>query len=161
MSTRGLRERVMSSARAPVDPGEASIVVEAFFDALGHFAGEPPSIDDLARVIAPDASILDGVGDNEEGLVCYARDAWLAHIAEISAQHETASRGQFFEEVQRTMTDCAPDVHVGSVVEERLTQGSDSELADTLDCALVVGRVGDQTSIVHVRVRRSSRPPPR
>lgn len=161
MSTRDRLERVMSSARSPVDPGEASAVVEAFFDALGHFAGEPPSIDDLTRVLAPDAEILDGGDDTDEGLVCYRRDAWLTHITESSAQRETASRGQFFEEVQRTMTDCSPDVHVGSVVEERHTQGGAFELADTLSCALIVGRVGDQTSIVHVRVRRSSRPPPR
>lgn len=91
----------------------------------------------------------------------YARDAWLTRIEETSAEHERALQGDFFEEAARSVTDCAPEVQIGSVVEERRTQGGATELVDTLRCALVVGLVGDAPSILHVRVCRSIRPPPR
>ena len=111
-------------------------------------------------MLAPDAEILDGA-DDVQGLVRYERDAWLDHIEERAAHRRSAPSGRFFEEVRRTVTECAPEVRVGSIVEERLTRGADVELVDTLRCALIVGRVGDRASIVHVKVRRSSRPPPR
>lgn len=143
------------ASRAPVDPVEARAVVDAFFDALGHFAGEPPAIEDLMRVLSPDAEILDGVDGEEHAGDRYARDDWFAYI-EGTSEPEL---GQFFEEVERTVTDCSPEVQVGSVVEERVTRGGTVERVDTLRCALLVSRVGDRASIVRVRVRRSSRPP--
>lgn len=160
MSTIGPRHARSASSCIPVDPVEAHDVAEAFFDALGHFAGEQPAIEDLTRMLAPDAEILDGA-DDDRGFVRYERDAWLRHLEETSAHRPSAPSGRFFEEVRRTVTDCAPEVRVGSIVEERWTFGADVEVVDTLRCALVVGRVGAQASIVQVKVRRSSRPPPR
>jgi hypothetical protein len=93
--------------------------------------------------------------------VRFGRDAWLAHLDTGDAPHASAAAGHFFEEVERVMTASAPELLVGSVVEERWTQGGAVEAVDTLRCALVVGRVGDHASIVQVTVRRSSRPPPR
>jgi hypothetical protein len=144
-----------------VDPVEAHAVVEAFFDALGHFAGEGPTIEELARVLAPDAEIVDGAEGEEDDAVRFGRDAWLAHLDEGSAQDQSADAGHFFEEVERVMTASDRDLRVGSVVEERWTQGGVVEAVDTLHCELVISRVGDHASIVQVTVRRSSRPPPR
>ena len=161
MSTIARPELRSAPSRVPVDPADARALVDVFFDALGHFEGERPAIEDLLRVLAPDAEIVDGTEEDDRGAQRYARDAWLTHLEESSAQRKSALRGQFFEEVERTVTACATaHLRVASVVEERLTQGEAVERVDTLHCALLVGRVGTRAGIVHVTVRRSSRPPP-
>ncbi len=145
-----------ASARS-VDPASAAALAEAFFDALGHFAGEGPALEDLSRVLAPEAEIFEGSDEDGPGVVRYVRDAWLAQLARRSTTQRTR-HGHFFEEVARTMTAYAPEMHVGSVVEERITSGGAVEHVETLLCALLVARVGEQAAIVHVRVRRNNPP---
>ena len=146
------------SPRGAVDPVDAHDIVETFFDALGHFGGERPALDDLQRVLAPDAEIIVGTDGSELTSVRYARDAWLALLDAASAQGNDASVGHFFEEIERTITDCAPEVRVGSVVEEMVTAEGAVQRVDTFRCAFVVARVGDRSNIVHLRVQRSVRP---
>ncbi|CAN5918735.1 hypothetical protein BH11MYX4_BH11MYX4_04180 [soil metagenome] len=153
------------SAPSSVDPRVASALVDAFFDALGHFAGERPALDELGRVLAPEAQIVEveglapGAGPTETS--CYARDAWLSRIAHASEQLHDSGQGHFFHELERTISELDSCLRVGSIVEERVTQEARVEHVETLFCSLVVGRVDGEASIVEVRVRRGSRPPPR
>lgn len=142
----------------PVAPVDAIDVVDRFFDALGHFEGETPALADLADVLADDAEIV--VGTDDEADTHYSRADWLCHLSDASSQNELPAQGHFFEEIERTLTDCAPDVRVGSVVQERRTRGDHVAVVEVIRCALVVGCVDGSAKIVQVNVRRSSRPPP-
>ena len=153
----------------PVDPTSARALVDTFFDALGHFAGERPALEELSRVLAPCARIVDlgdeDEPDDEDGDAststesCFPRNAWLARLADSAEQRRSAGHGHFFEELERTVTTSASELVVGSVVEERVTHDEHVEHAQLLQCSLVVRSVDGAPSIVEVRVRRSSRPP--
>lgn len=151
--------------RPSIDPTSARALVDTFFDALGHFAGERPALEELSRVLAPGAQILELADDGQdEGSdlatdCCLLRNAWLTRLGDSAEQRRSAGQGHFFEELERTVTVLASELVVGSVVEERVTQDERVERARMLDCSLVVRDVGGEPSIVEVRVRRSSRPP--
>lgn len=143
---------------------DAQALVDTFFDALGHFAGEPPALDELVRVLAPSAKILeisdDGVGKRSRAATasegCFMRDAWLRRVVASADRHRHAGQGHFFEEVQRTVFERASELCVGIVVEERLTQAGRVAARAVLRCSLVVSHVGARPAITRVRLRRST-----
>jgi hypothetical protein len=135
------------------------VLVDEFFDALGHFPGEQPALAELARLLAPDAEIFDDEEQTAVGAGRYARDAWLRKLARSSGTHGRERFGQFFEEVERSVSQYPRAATVGCLVEESLTEGGAVAQVETLRCELTVEEVDEKPSIVQVRVVRSSRPP--
>lgn len=141
---------------ALIDPAEARAIVDAFFDALGHFAGEAPALDELSRVLSPDAEIVEEGAGVDPKVERYARDAWFERV-------EGRSRpelGQFFEEVECTITERASELRFGTLIEERVTRGGAVESVGELHCALDVRVVDSQATIVRVKVCRRGLPAP-
>jgi hypothetical protein len=143
---------------------DTQALVDTFFDALGHFAGEPPALDELVRVLAPRAKILapsdDAKGSGSRSArgteSCYVRDAWLRRVVASADRHRRAGHGHFFEELERTVVERASQLCVRSVVEERLTEAGRVASRTTLRCWLVVSQVGPRAAITRVRVRRTT-----
>lgn len=152
-----------AAAPSPLDPTAASALVDTFFDALCHFAGERPAFEELGRVLAPDAQIVELERRAPEAVLTetsrYARDAWLSRVAQASERLAGSGQGHFFHELERTISEVDTHVRVGSVVEERVTQEARVEHLETLICSLVVSQIDGEPSIVEVRVRRGSDPP--
>jgi hypothetical protein len=147
------------SSRTVMNDLAVHTVVEEFFDALGHFPGEQPALAELARLLAPDAKIFDDEVQPAGGAAPYARDAWLRKLERSSWTHGGRRFGQFFEEVERTVTQYPQAATVGSLVEECFTDGGTVAHVETLRCDLTVEEVDETPTIVQVRVVRSSRPP--
>lgn len=153
-----------AAAPSPLDPTAASALVDTFFDALCHFGGERPAFEELGRVLAADAQIVEVERLAPEAILTetsrYARDAWLSRIAQASERLAGSGQGHFFDELERTISALDSQVRVGSVVEERVTRDARIEHLETLFCSLVVSEVNGEPSIVEVRVRRGSGLPP-
>lgn len=164
-SRRGSTTRRVGPRRSvSIDPTHARALVDRFFDALGHFAGERPALEELARVLAPSARIMDLGGEDNapagEATTVrsnFPRDAWLVKLSESSERRRSAGQGHFFEVLERTVTADESELCVGSVVEERVTRDDRIEHAQVLECSLVVSEIEGRTSIVEVRARRCSR----
>lgn len=138
-----------------VTPSNATHVVDALLDALGHFAGERPALETLEHLVAPDASILVEDGDS---CMRYARDAWLATL--VAGDSMEDSIGHFFEPIESTVNEADGQSRVKAEVVERWTNGGAVERLEELAVEAVVGRAEDRPTIVALSVRRSSRPPP-
>lgn len=147
--------QVRSSKTGRIEHAEARAVAAAFFDALGHFDGELPALDELSDALEPTAQIEEVDGD-ETAIIRHDRQAWLLQIAAFSEQRRRAGIGCFFEELEQSMTEAAAEVQVLSVVEARFTRAGDIERVDGFRCLMMVRRVGTRASIVHLRFEGGS-----
>ncbi len=141
--------------RAPLHQGEALALVDDFFDALGYFAGEVPSIHDLKRLVAPDAEIFDGAVAGL-GARRSARGPWLERVRRRASRGAPAE-GRFLEATTRIASGNASEVRIGCVVREVHSRGRSVEFEEALRCELFVRRVRGQIVIRRVVMEHPQR----
>ena len=152
---RGMTVRPTGSDSDRFAPGgrEALALVHDFFDALGHFAGELPSLPDLERVVAPSAEIVEGRGEARAERR-FTRARWLERVRRCALRCEP-TRGRFLDARARIVSVHPGEVRVGCVVREMWSRARSVEHIDTFRCEVSVQRARDRVVIGRVVVQRS------
>ena len=140
-----------SSQLAPVQPAEAHALAECLFDAVGHFAGEAPLMDEVMQVFASNAWIEE-LGEDAVEAVGYPPAEWLAALAVRAERRRREGHGYLLEEIEWTSSPTSQDVRIRSVVEARLTRGGVVARVEHQHCDMLVRRVDGRAAIVHLRV---------
>ncbi len=117
----------------------ASALVASFFDALGRFPGEPPALDVLRSLMAPDAEVC-MAGLVEAPLVVYARDVWLAVLADAYLRSDDDPHGTFYEELARSLRFRHGGVEIESSVRELTSADRVVARVSTLRASLFLPR---------------------
>lgn len=140
-----------SSNLAPLPHAEAHALAASLFDALAHFAGEAPLMDEVVRIFAPGAWIEE-LGEDDVEAVGYTPEDWVAALAARAERRRGERHGYFLEELERTISGASKEVRIRSVVEARLTRGGAVARVERLQCGMLVRRVDGRAAVVHLRV---------
>lgn len=138
-----------------IELAEVIPVVDAMFDALSHFEGEALELDALRRLVAGDAQIVeDGPNLTRAARTPLDRDAWLERLTRATVMRLIAGEGYIVDEVARRSRGSAGQWLIHSVVEEHFTREGRVVRTQTTRWSLLVRRLGADTRIAHVRLRR-------